>query len=118
MLPEYNGGSQCSVKPGSPNRIRRDVGNLFEGSYPTPGNGTSARAYFPIESTNTTPPTLVNNYNPLTQGGIAVVNPNGRSPAQNAELQAFVAFLTDFTQPPTPDSPVMTTLKRFCYSAP
>jgi ABC-type molybdate transport system substrate-binding protein len=89
-----------------------------EGSYPTPGNGTSARAYFPIESTNTTPPTLVNNYNPLTQGGIAVVNPNGRSPAQNAELEAFVAFLTDFTQPPTPDSPMMTTLKKFCYSAP
>jgi ABC-type molybdate transport system substrate-binding protein len=96
------------------------------GIYPTPGNGTSARAYFPIESTNTTPPTLVNNYNPLTQGGIAVVNtqavtpenPSGRTPAQNAELEAFVLFLTDFTQPPTPDSPMMTTLKKFCYSAP
>jgi hypothetical protein len=96
------------------------------GQYPTRGNGTSALAYFAIESTNTRPPTLVNNYNPLTQGGIAVVNtpavtpqnPSGRAPEQNAELQAFVAFLTDFTQPPTPDSPMMATLKKFCYSAP
>jgi ABC-type molybdate transport system substrate-binding protein len=96
------------------------------GKYPTPGNGTSAFAYFPIESTNTTPPMLVNNYNPLTQGGISVVNtpavtpqnPSGRTPAQNTELEAFVAFLTDFTQPPTPDSPMMVTLKKFCYSAP
>src|SRR5215469_3224977 len=96
------------------------------GQYPTPGNGTSALAYFTIESTNTRPPTLVNNYNPLTQGGISVVNtpavtsgnPSGRTPAQNAELAAFVAFLTDFTSPPTPDSPAITTLKKFCYSAP
>jgi hypothetical protein len=75
-------------------------------------------AYFAIESTNTTPPALANNYNPLTQAGIAVVNPNGRTSAQNTELEAFVAFLTDFTQPPTADSPMMTTLKKFCYSAP
>ena len=96
------------------------------GEYPTPGNGTSALAYFAIESTNTRPTTLVNNYNPLTQGGISVVNtpavtpgnPSGRTPAQNAELAAFVAFLTDFTSPPTPDSPAITTLKKFCYSAP
>jgi ABC-type molybdate transport system substrate-binding protein len=96
------------------------------GKYPTPGNGTSALPYFAIESTNTMPPTLVNNYNPLTQGGISVVNtpavapqnPSGRTPAQNAELAAFVVFLTDFTSPPTPDSPAMTTLKKFCYSAP
>jgi hypothetical protein len=96
------------------------------GKYPTPGNGTSALAYFAIESTNTFRPTLVNNYNPLTQGGIAVVNtpavtpqnPSGRTPTQNTELQAFVAFLTDFTSPPTPDSPMMATLKKFCYSAP
>jgi molybdate transport system substrate-binding protein len=98
----------------------------LNGSYPTPGNGTSALAYFAVESTNTTPPTLVNNYNPLTQGGIAVVNtpsvtpqnPSGRTPAQNTELAAFVTFLTDFTQPPDPDSPMMITLKKFCYSAP
>jgi molybdate transport system substrate-binding protein len=96
------------------------------GNYPTPGNGTSALAYFAIESTNASPPMLVNNYNPLTQGGIAVVNtpavtlenPSGRTPAQNTELAAFVAFMTDFTQPPTPDSPMMATLKKFCYSAP
>jgi molybdate transport system substrate-binding protein len=96
------------------------------GSYPTPGNGTSALAYFAIESTSATPPTLVNNYNPLTQGGIAVVNtaavtpenPSGRTPAQDTELAAFVAFLTDFTSPPTPDSPMITALKKYCYSAP
>ena len=64
------------------------------GYYPTAGNGTSALAYFPIESNNTTPPVLVNNYNPLTQAGISVVNPNGRTAAQNAELADFVAFLT------------------------
>jgi len=86
-----------------------------EGSYPTAGNGTSALAYFSIES-GSTPGTLVNNYNPLTQAGIAVRN--RRTPAQNAELEAFVAFLTDFTTSPSPDSPMITTLKKFCYSAP
>jgi molybdate transport system substrate-binding protein len=86
------------------------------GSYPTAGNGTSALAYFPLESTTAIPPVLVNNYNPLTQAGIAIRNL--RSFAQNTELQAFVEFLTDFTSPPTPDSPMMTTLKKYCYSAP
>jgi molybdate transport system substrate-binding protein len=86
------------------------------GTYPTAGNGTSALAYFTIESTNTTPPMLVNNYNPLTQAGIAVAN--GRTSAQNAELEAFVAFLTDFTSPPTPPSPMIQTLQKYCYSAP
>jgi hypothetical protein len=89
-----------------------------EGHFPTQGNGTGALAYFAIESTNTTPPQLVNNYNALTQGGIAVKNPNGRTPAQNTELEAFVLFLTDFTQPPEDDSPMMATLKKYCYSAP
>jgi len=86
------------------------------GSYPTPGNGTSALAYFPIEASSATPPVLINNYNPLTQAGIAIRN--RRAPAQNTELEAFVTFLTDFTSPPTPDSPMMTTLKKYCYSAP
>jgi molybdate transport system substrate-binding protein len=86
------------------------------GNFPTPGNGTSALAYFPIETTSTTPPVLINNYNPLTQAGIAIRN--RRTPAQNTELEAFVAFLTDFTSPPTPDSPMMTALKKYCYSAP
>lgn len=85
----------------------------FEGSYPT--SGTSALAYFSIES-GPTPGTLVNNYNPLTQAGIAIRN--RRTRAQNAELEAFVAFLTDFTTSPSPDSPMITTLKKFCYSAP
>jgi len=86
-----------------------------QGSYPTAGNGTSALAYFSIDS-GPTPGTLVNNYNPLTQAGIAIRN--RRTPAQNAELEAFVAFLTDFTTSPSPDSPMITTLKKFCYSAP
>jgi molybdate transport system substrate-binding protein len=85
------------------------------GSFPT--SGTSALAYFTIES-SATPGVLVNNYNPLTQGGIAVVNPNGRTADQNTELNAFVLFLTDFTTSPSPDSPMITTLKKFCYSAP
>ena len=86
-----------------------------DGSYPTAGNGTSALAYFSIEG-GSTPGTLVNNYNPLTQAGIAVRN--GRTAAQNAELEAFVAFLTDFTTSPSPDSPMITTLKKYCYNAP
>jgi molybdate transport system substrate-binding protein len=85
------------------------------GSYPT--SGTSALAYFPIESSSK-PSALINQYNPLTQAGIAVRNPRGRTPAQNTELEAFVEYLTDFTSPPTPDSPMITMLKKFCYSAP
>src|SRR6516225_3349587 len=42
------------------------------GKYPT--SGTSALAYFAIESSSTTPPVLINNYNPLTQAGIAIKN--------------------------------------------
>jgi ABC-type molybdate transport system substrate-binding protein len=84
------------------------------GIYPTAG--TSALAYFAIESTTTMPPMLVNNYNPLTQAGIAVKSSRGS--AQNTELQAFVDFLTDFTTSPSPDPPMITTLKKFCYSAP
>ena len=83
------------------------------GSYPT--SGTSALAYFPIES-GPTPGVLINNYNPITQSGIAIRN--RRTLAQNTELEAFVAFLTDFTTSPSPDSPMITTLKKFCYSAP
>jgi hypothetical protein len=37
--------------------------------------------------------------------------------AQRAELAAFVDFLTDLASPPTPDSPMMTTLTKYCYSA-
>lgn len=86
------------------------------GSFPTPGNGTSALAYFAIETSVAVPPVIINNYNPLTQAGIAIRN--RRTPAQNTELEAFVTFLTDFTSPPTPDSPMITTLKKYCYSAP
>jgi ABC-type molybdate transport system substrate-binding protein len=85
------------------------------GSYPTSGNGTSALAYFSIEGSST-PGVLINNYNPLTQAGIAVRN--RRTAAQDSELESFVAFLTDFTTSPSPDSPMITTLKKYCYSAP
>ena len=85
------------------------------GSYPTAGNGSSALAYFSIGS-GTQPGTIVNNYNPLTQAGIPIRN--HRTPAQNVELEDFVAFLTDFTTSPMPDSPMITTLKKFCYNAP
>jgi ABC-type molybdate transport system substrate-binding protein len=86
------------------------------GKYPTPGNGTSALAYFTIESNPKTPGVLFNNYNPLTQAGIPIKNQ--RNSAQETELTAFVEFMTNFTQPPSPDSPMMMTLKKFCYSAP
>lgn len=84
-----------------------------DGQYPT--SGTSALAYFSIEGSST-PGVLINNYNPLTQAGIAIENKRKKN--QDAELEAFVAFLTDFTTSPSPDSPMITTLKKYCYSAP
>jgi ABC-type molybdate transport system substrate-binding protein len=83
------------------------------GNYPT--QGKSALAYFSIEG-GSKPGTIVNNYNPLTQGGIAINK--RRSSAQDTELTAFVAFMTDFTTSPSPDSPMMATLKKYCYNAP
>jgi ABC-type molybdate transport system substrate-binding protein len=83
------------------------------GKYPT--SGTSALAYFSIDD-GPSSGTLVNNYNPLTQAGIAIRN--RRTAAQDTELESFVAFLTDFTTSPKPDSPMITTLKKYCYSAP
>jgi molybdenum ABC transporter molybdate-binding protein len=86
------------------------------GNYPTPGNGPSALAYFPVDSSPQSSSPLIQNYNPLTQAGIPIRN--GRSDPQNAELKAFVAFLTNFTTSPSPDSPMIKTLKKYCYSAP
>lgn len=83
------------------------------GTYPT--SGTSALAYFSIE-VGSEPGTPINNYNPLTQAGIAIRN--YRTAAQDTELESFVAFLTDFTTSPSPDSPMISTLKKYCYSAP
>jgi len=85
----------------------------LDGRYPT--SGTSALAYFAIES-SPTPSMLIHNYNPLTQAGIAIRR--HRTRAQKAELEAFVAFLTDFTTSPSQDSPMITTLNKYCYSAP
>ena len=65
------------------------------GKYPT--SGTSVLAYFSIDD-GPSSGTLVNNYNPLTQAGIAIRN--RRTAAQDAELESFVAFLTDFTTSP------------------
>jgi molybdenum ABC transporter molybdate-binding protein len=85
-----------------------------DGKYPT--SGTSALAYLPVQASPESPNVLETNYNPLTQAGIAIKQ--RRSDAQSAELNAFVTFLTDFTSPPTPDSPITATLKKYCYSAP
>jgi hypothetical protein len=41
-----------------------------------------------------------------------------RTAAQDTELTAFAAFLTDFTVAPSPDSPMITTLRKYCYTAP
>jgi len=84
-----------------------------DGKFPT--SGTSALAYFSTDSTPN-PGVLVYNYNPLTQAGIAIRH--DRTPAQDTELEAFVRFMTDFTTAPQLDSPMMATLKRFCYNAP
>ena len=85
----------------------------LNGKYPT--SGTSALAYFPVQASPEDPSMLVNGYNPLTQAGIPIRQ--RRSQAQNDELASFVAFLTDFTSPPTPDSPMTATLRKYCYSA-
>jgi molybdate transport system substrate-binding protein len=85
-----------------------------DGKYPT--SGTSALAYFPVQFSPEDPSVLTNSYNPLTQAGIAIRQ--RRSDAQKEELNAFVEFLTNFTSPPTPDSPMTATLKKYCYSAP
>jgi hypothetical protein len=113
MLREYNGGSQCSVKRGRPRGICRDVSNLFQRDLSDARK--SALAYFSIEG-GSKPGTIVNNYNPLTQGGVAINK--RRTSAQDTELAAFVAFMTDFTTSPLPDSPMMATLKKYCYNAP
>jgi ABC-type molybdate transport system substrate-binding protein len=84
------------------------------GKYPTQ-QGTSALAYFSSES-GSQPGTIVNNYNPLTQAGIAIEN--NRKAAQDTELADFVAFLTDFTAPPEEPSPMSVTLQKYCYNAP
>jgi molybdate transport system substrate-binding protein len=84
------------------------------GQYPT--SGTSALAYFSVQANPENPSALTSSYNPLTQAGIAIRM--RRSDAQKAELNSFVTFLTDFTSPPTPDSPMTATLKKYCYSAP
>jgi ABC-type molybdate transport system substrate-binding protein len=89
-----------------------------DGTYPT--SGTSALVYFPVGPNYYTaaPPNLVYNYNPLTQAGIAVKRTPARTAAQNTELADFVDFMTDFTTAPSPDSAMVTTLKKYCYSAP
>jgi hypothetical protein len=86
----------------------------LNGKYPT--SGTSALANFPVQASPEDPSMLVNGYNPLTQAGLPIRQ--RRSQAQNDELASFVAFLTDFTSPPTPDSPMTATLRKYCYSAP
>jgi molybdate transport system substrate-binding protein len=78
------------------------------GSFPTTG---SALVY---PSTDTSVSPVINNYNPIVQAGIRIART--RTPPQNAELNAFVAFLTDFTM--SPPSKMITTLQNYCYSVP
>ena len=86
----------------------------LNGKYPT--SGTSALAYFPVQASSENPSMLTNSYSPLTQAGIPIRQ--RRSEAQNDELSSFVAFLTDFTSPPTPDPPMTATLKKYLLQRP
>ncbi|MGJ4942741.1 molybdate ABC transporter substrate-binding protein [Bradyrhizobium sp. HKCCYLS1011] len=78
------------------------------GTYPTSG---SALVYPP---TDTSVSPVVFNYNPIVQAGITIAHT--RTPAQNAVLNAFVAYLTDHTT--SPPSQMITTLTNYCYSVP
>lgn len=78
------------------------------GLYPTSG---SALVYPP---TDTSVSPVIFNYNPIVQAGIAIAHT--RTPAQNAVLNAFVAYLTDHTT--SPPSQMITTLTNYCYSVP
>jgi molybdate transport system substrate-binding protein len=78
------------------------------GSYPTSG---SALVYPP---TDTSVSPVVFNYNPIVQAGIEIVHT--RSSDQDAELSAFVAYLTDHST--SPPSQMITTLTSYCYSVP
>jgi molybdate transport system substrate-binding protein len=78
------------------------------GSYPTSG---SALVYPP---TDTSVSPVVFNYNPIVQAGIEIVHT--RTSDQEAELSAFVAYLTDHST--SPPSQMITTLTSYCYSVP
>jgi molybdate transport system substrate-binding protein len=78
------------------------------GSYPTSG---SALVYPP---TDTSVSPVVFNYNPIVQAGIEIVHT--RTSDQDAELNAFVAYLTDHST--SPPSQMITTLTSYCYSVP
>jgi molybdate transport system substrate-binding protein len=78
------------------------------GSYPTSG---SALVYPP---TDTSVSPVVFNYNPIVQAGIEIVHT--RTSDQDAELSAFVAYLTDHST--SPPSQMITTLTSYCYSVP
>ncbi len=91
------------------------------GSYPT-GSGITANfsaAAFNPNDVNASP--IVDSHKPIGQGAIRVSIGTSRSGAQNTELEAFVAFIQDFTVATsslTSNSPMMTVLKKYCYSAP
>lgn len=79
------------------------------GAYPPAG--TSALAYPP---TDTSVSPVIYNYDPINQAGLRIVH--SRTSAQNTELDAFVAYLTDHTL--SPRSQMMKTLNDYCYGAP
>jgi molybdate transport system substrate-binding protein len=77
-------------------------------SYPTMG---SALVYPPTDNTHSP---IIFNYSPINQAAIRIAQT--RTPPQNIELNAFVAFLSDHST--SPQSPMVQTLLYYCYSIP
>jgi molybdate transport system substrate-binding protein len=77
------------------------------GVYPT-----ARTLVYPPTDTSVSP--VIFNYSPIVQAGIRIAHT--RTPQQNAELAAFVAYLTDHST--SPNSQMVTTLLNYCYSIP
>jgi molybdate transport system substrate-binding protein len=102
----------CGPVPGEPGVQYPVVNNLHLSS------NFSAVAFNPNEVRDSP---ITYQYKPLTQAAIRVALNSTRGAAENAELEAFATFLQDYevaTSSSTADSPMMTVLKKYCYSAP
>jgi len=77
-------------------------------SWPTSGNAL----VYPPTDTSVSP--VIFNYSPIIQDAIKIAH--SRTPAQNTELNAFVAYLQDHTS--SPPSQMVTTLLNYCYTIP
>jgi molybdate transport system substrate-binding protein len=80
------------------------------GTYPHPA--TSSALVYPPTDTSVSP--VIYNYSPIVQDGIRIAHT--RTPPENTELTAFVAYLQDHTT--SPPSQMVTTLLNYCYSVP